>query len=248
MSKMKIISYHLLFGKTNYQIHICRGDKVAVNNNEKSEKGLQKEAFLEYMQSIDELRKERKKKFFVIGSIGILIILFIKIFFGTVEVYNPFGYPASKARYYKVTVNDKPVAVAYTLIRKIPVIPYLFYLNSVYLGNSSIGGDNNDAFFFEDGSSKYVIDVHSYNCYYNTIQIECQNNEQTMKPNMDEKYPMLTITRISKPYEVVYQGKFIKDIAPYVKEKGQYHIEITSKYSFNESKIYFYFNTLKREE
>ena len=63
-----------------------------------------------------------------------------------------------------------------------------------------------------------------------------------MKETNDEKYSKITIQRISNPREVTYQGKFINDITQYIKENGQYHIEITTKQNFNETKIYFYFN------
>lgn len=145
-------------------------------------------------------------------------------------------------------MNDKQVAVSYTLRRKIPLIPYLINLNSTYLGNSHISNDDNGPFFYQDGSENYFISISSYKCYYNNIQMECKSSEQTMKETNDEKFPILTITRMSNPRGIVYQDKFINDITPYIKDKGEYHIEITSKHGLTKTQIYFYFNNFEKEK
>ena len=201
----------------------------------------QKQKLLIEMNKLNnELRKARKKKFIIIFSIIVIIIAIIKIFFGTIELYNIFGASPSKARYYKVMVNDKQVAVSYISTKKISIIPFLVNFNSVYLGNSNIEGDDS-SYFYSDGSDKYILDINSYNCYYNDIQVECTNNSQQMNKNDDDKYPLLTITRTSNPYEIVYEGKYTENIAPYITKKGVYHIGITAKHGLTTDEIYFYF-------
>ncbi len=59
--------------------------------------------------------------------------------------------------------------------------------------------------------------------------------------NNDTKYTQVKITRTSNPYEVIYQGKYIDDITPYVVKKGNYHVAITAKHGLTESEVYFYF-------
>lgn len=196
------------------------------------------------MNKLDnEIRKSRKKKIIIITSIILIIITVIKIFFGTIQLYNVFGASPSKARYYNVTVNNKQVAVSYISTKKIPIIPFLVNFNSVYMGNSYIKGDDTGNFFYNDGSDKYIIDINSYSCYYENIQMECTNNEQNMKQNSDTKYTNLSITRTTNPYKKIYTGKYIDDITSYITEKGNYHIEITAKYGLIETKIYFYIIT-----
>lgn len=191
----------------------------------------------------DEMRKNRRKKIIKLFSIIIIIVLIIKVFFGTIELYNVFGYSKSKARYYKVTINDKQVPVSYTLRHKVPIIPYLVNFNSYYLGNSYIKGQDNNT-FKADGSSKYILNINSFSCYYDEkYLIECTNNGQYMKENNDTKYSNLKITRTSNPYNEVYNGKYIDDITPYVTTNGIYHIEITAKYGLIETKVYFYFDS-----
>lgn len=212
-------------------------------SNEEELKKQQKKLLVEMNKLDNEIRKSRKKKIIIITSIILIIITVIKIFFGTIQLYNVFGASPSKARYYNVTVNNKQVAVSYISTKKIPIIPFLVNFNSVYMGNSYIKGDDTGNFFYNDGSDKYIIDINSYSCYYKNIQIECTNNEQNMKQNTDTKYTNLSITRTTNPYKKIYTGKYIDDITSYITEKGNYHIEITAKYGLMETKIYFYIIT-----
>lgn len=212
-------------------------------SNEEELKKQQKKLLVEMNKLDNEIRKSRKKKIIIITSIILIIITVIKIFFGTIQLYNVFGASPSKARYYNVTVNNKQVAVSYISTKKIPIIPFLVNFNSVYMGNSYIKGDDTGNFFYNDGSDKYIIDINSYSCYYENIQMECTNNEQNMKQNSDTKYTNLSITRTTNPYKKIYTGKYIDDITSYITEKGNYHIEITAKYDLIETKIYFYIIT-----
>ncbi len=212
-------------------------------SNEEELKKQQKKLLVEMNKLDNEIRKSRKKKIIIITSIILIIITVIKIFFGTIQLYNVFGASPSKARYYNVTVNNKQVAVSYISTKKIPIIPFLVNFNSVYMGNSYIKGDDTGNFFYNDGSDKYIIDINSYSCYYENIQMECTNNEQNMKQNSDTKYTNLSITRTTNPYKKIYTGKYIDDITSYITEKGNYHIEITAKYGLIETKIYFYIIT-----
>ena len=208
--------------------------------SEEELKKQQKELLIEMNKLDNEIRKARKKKIIVITLIILTIFTVIKIFFGTIQLYNVFGAPPSKARYYNVTVNNKQVAVSYISTIKIPIIPFLVNFNSVYMGNSYIKGDDTGNFFYNDGSDKYIIDINSYSCYYENFQIECTNNEQNMKQNTDTKYTNLSITRTTNPYKKIYTGEYIDNVTSYIREKGQYHIEITAKHGLIETKIYFY--------
>lgn len=208
--------------------------------SEEELKKQQKELLIEMNKLDNEIRKARKKKIIVITLIILTIFTVIKIFFGTIQLYNVFGAPPSKARYYNVTVNNKQVAVSYISTIKIPIIPFLVNFNSVYMGNSYIKGDDTGNFFYNDGSDKYIIDINSYSCYYENFQIECTNNEQNMKQNTDTKYTNLSITRTTNPYKKIYTGEYIDNVTSYIREKGQYCIEITAKHGLTETKIYFY--------
>lgn len=100
-------------------------------SNEEELKKQQKKLLVEMNKLDNEIRKSRKKKIIIITSIILIIITVIKIFFGTIQLYNVFGASPSKARYYNVTVNNKQVAVSYISTKKIPIIPFLVNFNSV---------------------------------------------------------------------------------------------------------------------
>lgn len=192
----------------------------------------------------NEERKAKKKKFILIFAIILLIIINIKLFFGTIEIYNIFGYPSNEARFYKLTINDNPISVSYNTSHHIPLIPFLINFESNYLGTSTIEGDE-DPYFFDDGSDKYLINIWSYSCYSknnSNYQVECKNSTQNMTEDNDTKFTNVTITRVTKPYEIIYNDKFISDITKYLKTKGQYCVEITAKHFLTETKVYFYFN------
>ena len=195
-------------------------------------------AIKELHQTEIELKKERKKKRIKTIIILFVFILIIKIFFGTLEIKNLFGYNPSKARYYKVTINNKQIPISYTAKHKLTIIPYLINFNTYYYGNNYIEG-NSDGIYKVDKDIN--IDINSFKCYTNDgkYQIECTKNTLFMKPNNDTKYTKLTITRTSNPYGVIYDGKYINDISSYITKKGSYHIEITAEYENMETKIDF---------
>jgi uncharacterized membrane protein len=58
----------------------------------KQEEKQKNEVIMEYMKSTNEFHKYRKKRFIIISLIIIFIIIVIKVFFGTIELYNIFGY------------------------------------------------------------------------------------------------------------------------------------------------------------
>lgn len=200
-----------------------------------------KEILLEINKSEQEIKKEKRKKVLLIGGILLIFIVSIKIFFGTIEIYNIFGYPQSKARFYKVTINDEPTTVGYTITHKIPVIPFLINFNSKYIGANIISNDEDDTTYKPDNSEKFIIDIDSYSCYSKEYQVECKNDNQEMKNNNDTRYTNLQIVRTNNPYEEIYNGKFVNDITEYVKTKGYYYVGVTAKHSLTETVVYFYF-------
>ena len=169
------------------------------------------------------------------------VILVLRIIFGPVNIPNIFGYPSSSARYYKVLINEEHIPVNYNLKHTIPIIPFMVNINSFYLGNNYVVGSNNDSeyIYYEEIMN---IKISSHSCFSKKMntQIECKYDSQITKENKDEKYTNLAITKIGKEYGSAYNGEFVNDIAPFIKEKGRYHIEITSKHGLVETKIYFY--------
>ena len=202
---------------------------------------IKKEALIEMNQLNKEIKVERTIKTFIICLIIITLVTIVKMFFGTVEINNIFGYPSSKGRFYKLSINNEIITTDYTLKHTIPLIPHLVNLNSYLIGSSNIIEDKDGTYFYPNNSEKYIIDIKSYTCYKEGYRVECKDQNREMKETDDTKYTNLTITRTNNPYEEVYNGKFTNDITPYVQEKGVYCVEVTATYSLVETKVYFYF-------
>lgn len=216
-----------------------KNSKCIDNSEEMKKKN--KEILIEINKIDNEIKKQKKQKLFKLVIIILLIIIIIKLFFGTIEIYNIFGYPSNRTRFYKVTINNELNTVNYNLKHKIPIIPFLINFNSIYQGGNQIVKDLDDVYFYENNSEKYIIDISSYSCFYNNYQVDCRESTQKMIKNDDTKYTNLKIIRTSNPYEELYNGKFITDITPYVIEKGVYYVGITAKYSLVETEVFFYF-------
>jgi len=196
---------------------------------------------IEMNQLNKEIKVERTIKTFIVCSIIIILVAIIKVFFGTIEINNLFGYPPSQSRFYKLSINNEIITTGYTLKHTIPVIPHLVNLNSYLIGSSNIIEDKDGTYFYPNNSEKYIIDIKSYTCYKEGYRVECKDQNREMKETTDTKYTNLTITRTNNPYEEVYSGEFKNDITSYVQEKGVYCVEVTAQYSLVETKVYFYF-------
>lgn len=209
----------------------------------KSKEELEKERrklLFEKNQLDNEILKERKKRITIIFLITLVVVLIIKIFFGTIELYNILGYPPSKSRIYKTSINDTIIAVESQIHKKTPIIPYLLNFNSYYGTVDFINGDEN-IYFYVDDSKKFLLNIESYSCYHDKSQVECKVgiNNQTRIKNNDTKYTNLFIRKNGNTETVKYDGEFKSDITEYITEKGNYYVEITAKYSLIETKISF---------
>ena len=194
---------------------------------------LRKNILIDLNRNNKDIKNERKKKIIYILSIIILIIVFIKIVFGAIYIPNVLKYPFNKTRFYKVTLNDELISSEYFLTQKLPIIPYLntrmidkIILIITYDGN---------------GLDKFIIDIESYSCYYKGHQTRCKDEKQNMEKNYDTKYTRLVIERTTKPAEIIYDGEFINDLTPYIKNRGNgiYVVTIYANYSFIETKVDF---------
>lgn len=179
--------------------------------------------------------KKQKKKFFLIFLI--LLILF-KIVIGTIEINSPFEY--SKNRLYEITINDKPVTYTATDHHRVFIIPYFLYWNSYHLNN---GIDYDAVYYINPEESEYILNVESYSCLSKNKerQVGCQALDNFYKTkNKDTVYTNLFIRKNGRKEKIFYDGKLIKDITPYIQEKGEYYISIDAKYKNTTSKLEFF--------
>lgn len=213
-----------------------------MNDFKPNEKEIEKQSrkiLLKIFKTNSELKREKKKKILIIISIILIFVVFIKLFLGTLDIPNIFGYPQNKVRFYKVSINGNAISSEYFLTQKIPLIPYLVNLKSKTFGQNYVLDDDDGSYFVAKELDKIIIDVESYSCYYDKYQVGCKDSNSNMKKNNDTNYTSLIINRNSKPFKEVYNGQFINDITQYIKDKGVYVVNIKAEYSFVETEVTF---------
>lgn len=208
----------------------------------------ERKAAFEYFKSVQELKEERKSKLIYILAIILFILLAIKLIVGEIVIPLPFKYKDN--RLYEVYVNDVVASVEVEDERKITIVPYFLSFTqrhySVYLGELDIYDKIED-------NSYYKLKINSYKCYSEmpslnekdkiNYKISCNTEQEYIKELTNDTDYKLHIKRTHKGKEtILYDGKFIQDITPYIIEKGRYLLTITGKYDNVESKIYVSFD------
>lgn len=190
---------------------------------------IKKEALLNYNKAVKIDRNHRKKKWIQISMIVIIVIIIFKCTIGMLELTNPFAY--NKNRLYEVKLNNTLVTVNATDRHRIPLIPYFIYLNTYH---TTIYYGMDDPHQITGADNKYILDVKSYKCYSKNTKtpIGCSSTDNYLvkKSVMDTTYTNLYIRKNGKPERVMYNGKMLDDISPYIQEKGYYYIQITAQY------------------
>lgn len=202
---------------------------------------LKKEALKEINYANREMRKENKKKIIKWIFILILLIVLIKLFFGTINIPSPFLY--TKNRLYVVTVNDITSTIGIVETKTVPLIPYLINFKSHY--STFFNGEKEWSHFSINEGEKTILDIKSYNCFTtlkNTKkQLGCQDQGENSIEELTNDTTYTLFIRKTKPnVKNLYKGKFINNITNYLNEKGTYIIQITGKYKNIESNIIFW--------
>lgn len=212
---------------------------------------MRKKAANNYFKAVLELREERKHKFIYILTVILFILIVIKITVGEIVIpLNSLILPYKDNRLYEVYLNDLNVQVEVQDTKKITIIPYFLYIgqyrNSVYQGALGIYDDIEE-------SDSYKLKINSYECYSKVPSLEenknieykisCNTEQNYIKKLInDTKYTMYIKHTYKGEETYLYEGPFIEDITPFIKQKGRYLIEITGKYKNVESKVYVSFD------
>ena len=213
-----------------------------------------KEATYNYLKTNFEYSKNKlrqKQKFFVLSTIVIIGLIIIMYSLG--GIYIPFF--TSNNRYYDVQLNGVQLStllhmpdrtIIKNLIYLTPSGTYdLLYWPTKEIDESRVINDN-----------KYILSVQSYTCYYSNVITDCKvNKSQLKKTNTDTKYKLRIYShknfeQIStygefpddyndkdKFYNLIYDDMYINNISDYIKQKGQYIIEIEARYDFKVQNI-----------
>lgn len=212
------------------------------------------EALKELNVAREEAKKERFSNFFrvsisIIFILSVFIILF-RLFIGTIELNNPFGY--EKNRFYEVTFNSQTVTVYASEHNRFAIIPWIVYFNSrtnnTYLGKKETMSEIEEA-------KQYILKVNSYSCYDENLKkrVKCEDKENHFKGvNKDTTYYLKIEKRTYNPatdlkdeswnVNYIYDGPFIEDVTKYIENGAEYRFLITSKYGTVTAEFDFYIN------
>ncbi len=186
----------------------------------------------EYLYKERAFRKSRVKDVVVILLAAIIILFLIRFSLGKLEFRNPFGFVENETRAYKLTINDYLLSSVANKKKSFPIIP--FVVDFVTTGeDTSYYTDEERSVSTIPTAPKYELDAASFSCYskkYDGYQESCKQDKMfiDLTLNDDTEYYDLIIY---KEDEIVYEGKFIKDITPYIESGYKYKLKILAKHS-----------------
>lgn len=203
------------------------------------------EAAHEVSKDLNLLKKKLKKCSLIFGIVLIVMII-IKLIFGTIEIYNPFGYPVSSTPSFETRVNGERCGTSGGLYHRIPIIPFfLDFVSFSYILNY-FEKDQPDEYFY-NGIGDVNLSIRAYTCHYkdSKSQVACDYTKDNMVYNSknDIRYTKVRIIKDYTWWEPVYDGPFITNITEYVKDDGYYMVTIYSKYSMIETESHLWVET-----
>lgn len=215
----------------------------------------QKEALKELNKSLEENIKKRNRKIFWIVSIYLILVIVYQTIVGTLPGENPdfLGFKlipiksVQTKEKYNISVNDIN-NVNYFVEKdfKFPIIPFLVDLIDYY-GDDISNGETVTL----SPNSNVKLNYKVYNCYSNyagkLVNENCDSH--TVKYEEISIKHKIKIIKDSFPKdEVLYDGKYIKDISSYLKDEGKYKVILYYKKNFTTTKVRFEVEVLNDKE
>ena len=215
----------------------------------------QKDALKELNKSLDKNRKKRNKKIFWIISIYLILVIVYQIIIGTLPSENPnlLGFKlipiksAQTKEKYNISVNNIN-NINYFVEKdfKFPIIPFLVDLID-YSGDDISNGETVTL----KPNSNVKLNYKVYNCYSNyagkLVNENCDSN--TVKyEEISIKHKIKIIKESFPKDEILYDGKYIKDISLYLKDEGKYKVILYYKKNFTTTKVRFEVEVLNDKE
>ena len=202
-----------------------------------------REALIDYnLAKKDEKNdfKKKSKKLLIIMVVLLFIGVLIRIIHGRIY-YSVSFLNLNKSVEYKAYVNGEHVSVAFEDKEDIPIIPGLFYFRRENKGSWYNMEKLNDDLIFDE--EKVILDFVVSECYTknDNVRVSCDKDNGNFKhKEVDVNFTRLFIRKNSGKRKTFYDGKFIKDISSYVKEKGYYYIEIHAEYDDINTILYLF--------
>ena len=169
------------------------------------------------------------------------VLISFKLITGGIKVVNPFGfYPSSKNRFFLVKVNNQITMADSYVYTDVPIIPFVFYLRNKLEYSSMYSDEYDHTYVLVKNKEKVKIDIKTYECYYQGVRNRCSVYDKTVNKEKKFKINKMRVSRMTNPYETLYEGKYIKDITKYIDIDGAYEVTIYGKYNLTKFETSFY--------
>lgn len=180
----------------------------------------QHKALNDLKDSEKALKNDRFKRNTIAFIIMILAITIFKVLIGTINVKALFYHNA-----FNLEINNIPVGITSKQELSKDFIPFFARYYNTY-ENKFFPGDNFKDIYEIKKDNSYLIKINTYECFYQIRgnKTNCENSGTKQIEVLNVKYQL----KILQNNEVLYDGDFIEDITPYIKE-GKYDIILTHK-------------------
>lgn len=200
-----------------------------------------KEAEQNYVATFEKAKESRKKLMIKVISIIAIVVIFIKVCFGTIHIMSPFIYKQN--RLYQVYINDELINVEVFDHYHLPIVPHLVSFDAINAQSYDYDGGHLQYEVKED-DDKILLSFVSYKCMADDyqVQLSCNAAKKSLRKveATDVKYTHLYIRREDRKETVMYDGPMIQNITQYVQKEGRYHIRVTAEYKHVTSSITFH--------
>lgn len=180
----------------------------------------QHKALKDLKDSEKALKNDRFKRYFNAILTIVIAITAFKVLIGTINVKALFYHNA-----FSLEINNIPVGIISKQELSKDFIPFFARYYNTY-ENKFFPGDNFKDIYEIEKNNSYLIKINTYECFYQIRgnKTNCENSDTKQIEVLNVKYQL----KILQNNEVLYDGDFIEDITPYIKE-GKYDIILTHK-------------------
>lgn len=199
-----------------------------------------KEALRDYNLAKNDLKRRKYKKIkiiLILLGIVLAILIVVRVVFGRLYFSLPY-IDYNKSIEYKFFMNGEHKNIAFEDYEDTPIIPGVLYFRRTNLGVWwNMSKYDEDLLFVDEN---IILDFESSECYTHTdkIRVMCDaTNDKLIKKEVKPKFKSIFIRKNGGKNKVMYDGEYISDISPYVKEKGYYYIEIWAEYECVDTKL-----------
>lgn len=199
-----------------------------------------KEALRDYNLAKNDLKRRKYKKIkiiLILLGIVLAILIVVRVVFGRLYFSLPY-IDYNKSIEYKLFMNGEHKNIAFEDYEDTPIIPGVLYFRRTNRGVwCNMSKYDEDLLFVDEN---IILDFESSECYTHTdkIRVMCDaTNDKLIKKEVKPKFKSIFIRKNGGKNKVMYDGEYISDISPYVKEKGYYYIEIWAEYEGVDTKL-----------